>query len=261
MSAIAAARAGDLRAWGSLVDRDLDLGFRTAYLVTRSADLAEETAKAAFARAYRSLRSLPLDAALRPWLMVITVAVARAQLREAGRQRDARLPVRQPSPLRPARPTPHDAAAPRPSPAEGAALHDAFDGLADEDRLVLASRYSFGFRRADAAAFLGIPEAQVDDRLVATAARLRRQAGVSLAVAVDQGHMARPMPGSHASRLLVLGDDQLASLAVAVVMSALPWTPDVTAAVCDRLAREATAYPEHAAPSARSTRRGLADPA
>jgi hypothetical protein len=73
--------------------------------------------------------------------------------------------------------------------------------------------------------------------------------------------MARPMPGSHASRLLVLGDDQLASLAVAVVMSALPWTPDVTAAVCDRLAREATAYPEHAVPSARSTRRGLADPA
>jgi hypothetical protein len=156
---------------------------------------------------------------------------------------------------------PLDRAIPRPSRAEGTALHDAFDGLADEDRLVLASRYSFGFRRADAAAFLGIPEEQVDDQLATTAARLRRQAGASLALAVDHGHPARPMPGSRASRLLALGDDQLASLAVAVVMSALPWTPDVTAAVCDRLAREATAYPEHAVPSARPMRSGIADPA
>jgi hypothetical protein len=179
--------------------------------------------------------------------MGITVTVARAQLREAGRQRDARVPVRQASPLRPARLTPLDPAIPRPTPAEGAALHDAFDGLADEDRLVLASRYCFGFTRTDAATFLGIAAEHVDDRLAATAARLRRQAGASLPTAADHGPPARPMAGPGTSRLLALGDDQLASLAVAVVMSALPWTPDVTAAVWDRLAREATAYPEHAA--------------
>lgn len=42
-----------------------------------------------------------------------------------------------------------------------------------------------------------------------------------------------------------LSDDQLGSLAVALVVSELRWTPDVAPAVLDRISRDAVAYPDH----------------
>ena len=41
-----------------------------------------------------------------------------------------------------------------------------------------------------------------------------------------------------------LADDQLGSLAVALVVGELRWTPDVAPAVMDRISRDAAAYPE-----------------
>jgi len=41
-----------------------------------------------------------------------------------------------------------------------------------------------------------------------------------------------------------LADDQLGSLAVALVVGELHWTPDVAPAVMDRISRDAVAYPE-----------------
>lgn len=42
-----------------------------------------------------------------------------------------------------------------------------------------------------------------------------------------------------------LGDDQLGTIAVALAISELRWTPDVAPAVMDRISRDALAYPEH----------------
>jgi hypothetical protein len=41
-----------------------------------------------------------------------------------------------------------------------------------------------------------------------------------------------------------LADDQLGSLAVALVVGELRWTPDVAPAVMDRISRDAVAYPD-----------------
>jgi hypothetical protein len=47
------------------------------------------------------------------------------------------------------------------------------------------------------------------------------------------------------SPLVVLSDDELGTVAVALVVSELQWTPDVAPAVMDRISRDAVAYPEH----------------
>jgi hypothetical protein len=48
-------------------------------------------------------------------------------------------------------------------------------------------------------------------------------------------------PGS----LGALSDDQLGTVAVALAVADLRWTPDVAPAVMDRISRDAVAYPEH----------------
>jgi len=125
------------------------------------------------------------------------------------------------------------------------ALHEAFDRLADQDRIVLASRYAFGLTRSDAASRLGIADDEVEGRLVAAITRLRTRVTGSPGVAGDDDRASRVTPEISSDRLAALGDDQLGRLTMAVVMSTLPWTPDVAVAVCTRLAREAAAYPEH----------------
>jgi RNA polymerase sigma-70 factor, ECF subfamily len=238
--ALEAARAGDLRAWAHLVRRHQDLVFRTAWVVTRDSSMAEDATKAAFVRAFRSLRSLEPGASPRPWLMGITMGVGRSLVREAGRARDAKPPEPDPAPRLPAL-VRVDPTLPRPLPAEEAALHDAFDGLTDQDRVVLLARYRYGLRRSEAATLLAVPEAEVDEGLAATASRLRRR----LEETVARGADTTPSGPAPLARLLVLSDDQLASLAVVVAFASPPWTPDVSAVVCDRLAREAAAYPDH----------------
>lgn len=55
-----------------------------------------------------------------------------------------------------------------------------------------------------------------------------------------------PQPGPRSPGGLVgLSDDQLGSVAVALVVSELGWTPDVAPAVMDRISRDAVAYPDH----------------
>ena len=248
-AALTAARAGDLRAWGYLVRCHQDLVFRTAWLVTRDTTMAEEATRAALVRAFRSLRSLDADEPLRPWLMGVTAGVARSLVREAGRVRDAKLPDPDPAPRLPAL-VRVDPTLPRPLPSEEAVLHDAFDGLTDQDRLVLMSRYRFGLRRSEAAALLGIPDAEADVGLAATASRLRRRVEEAVARAPERANPNGTAPAGPVDRLLALSDDKLAALAVAVALASPPWTPDVAARVCDRLAREAAAYPEHQARTA-----------
>ncbi len=52
--------------------------------------------------------------------------------------------------------------------------------------------------------------------------------------------MTNPRPADPAR----LSDDDLGSLAVALVIGELRWTPDVAPAVMDRISRDAVAYPE-----------------
>ena len=170
---VQATRTGDLRAWEQLVRRHQEVVFRSAYLATRDPVSAEDVTKVAFVRAHHSLGSLKEGVAVRPWLVGITASVARSHLRELAQRRDAKVPIRESTPRLPATPQGFEPGVPWPTPAEHEILVGAFDGMGDEDRLILAARYSFGFSSTDAATRLGIEPDQVDERLRASAGRLR----------------------------------------------------------------------------------------
>jgi len=243
---IDAASGGDLRAWEDITRRHQEVVFRSAYLATRDSASAEEATKVAFMRAYRSLRSLESGAALRPWLIGIATTVARAHVREMAQRRDAKASDPSPCPRVPATPIYVDPGVPRLTPLEHDAIANAFDGLVDEDRLIIASRYSFDLSRADAAARLGIGPDEIDDRLGAAIGRLRIRIAEMMAMTMspDSDGRSHPRPGLRVDHFASLQDDQLGSTTMAAVMSELPWTPDVAPVVCSRLAREAIAYPE-----------------
>jgi RNA polymerase sigma-70 factor (ECF subfamily) len=243
---VQATRAGDLRAWEHLVRRHQEVVFRSAYLATRQAVIAEDVARAAFVRAHHSLGSLKEGIAVRPWLVGITATVARSHLRELAQRRDAKLPIRESTPRLPASPHRFEPGVPVPTPVEQEILQGAIDGMRDEDRLILAARYSFGFPSADAAALLGIEPAHVDERLRTSVQRLRaRMAQPPGAPGSRMADVSTTAGGARRSdRLVVLSDDQIGSMTMLVAFQGLAWSPDVAPAISARLARQAAAYPE-----------------
>jgi RNA polymerase sigma-70 factor (ECF subfamily) len=170
---ITAARGGDLFAWESLVRRHQGFVFRCAYLATRDPEIAEQATRTTFVRAYRGLVSLEPEGSLRPWLMRIAASVSRATQREMALQRDARYVEPQHGPRLPADPFAPPAVLAGPSSHEHEALTAAFGRLGDDDRTVVASRYALGLSRGEMAAYLGIREEDVDERLRSAMARLR----------------------------------------------------------------------------------------
>jgi RNA polymerase sigma-70 factor (ECF subfamily) len=261
-----AARAGDLLAWEQVTRRHQELVFRSAYLSTRDSISAEETSKRTFMRAFRSLGSLQPGAALRPWLLGIAATVARAHQRELAQRRDARLVDPDPCPRVAATPVLLPPGMPHPSPAEHDALVDAFDGLIDDDRHLIAARYGFGLSRDEAVVRLGIPAGEVDGRLATSMKRLRARSAEAVGGGVPPSYDGDPGArlGPGLDHLAHLTDDQLGAMAMVAVLSELTWTPDVAPVVCARLAREAGAYPEGLArpqSSAAAWGRGAASPA
>jgi DNA-directed RNA polymerase specialized sigma24 family protein len=65
------------------------------------------------------------------------------------------------------------------TPAEREALAAAFDRLGEEDRLVIAVRYLFGFTRGEAANALSLASGLVDEQLHGALARLRSRMTVA----------------------------------------------------------------------------------
>ena len=169
-AAIARARRGDTAAYEEIVQRYQQVAFRTAYVITGSAADAEDAAQEGFVKAYRALDRFRLGAELRPWLLRIVANEARNRARSAGRRE--RLELRVIEGFRPG-----DAA---PSPEAVAVASDErrrllamLNGLADEDRLVITSRYFLELSGEETAAALGIPEGTVKSRLSRALARLR----------------------------------------------------------------------------------------
>ena len=177
---VAAAQAGDLGAWEQLVRRVQESVFRAAYLLTRSTTVAEAATEAAFIRAYRALPSLDDEIGLVPWLFRIVISEARQKRRDSGRTRSSSRPDEpRVSPNFPATPITGLASTAEMTPLERGAVVDGFDRLAEEDRLVIASRYLFGLSRADSAAALSIPEALVEAHLADALGHLRARMAVA----------------------------------------------------------------------------------
>ena len=148
------------------------IAFRTAYLVTGSAEDAEEAATTGFLKAYDALGRFQRGRPFRPWLLAIVVNEARNRRRSSARGR--RLELRVAETLRPG-----DAA---PSP-EAAVLDeerrrkllDAVGGLPEEQRLAVLCRFFVDLGEAETAQVLGVRRGTVKSRLSRALARLREE--------------------------------------------------------------------------------------
>jgi RNA polymerase sigma-70 factor (ECF subfamily) len=167
---ISRAQRGDAAAYEEIVQRYQQVAFRTAYVITGSAAEAEDAAQEGFIKAYRALGRFRQGANPRPWLLQIVANEARNRVRSSGRREKLELRLAE-------RFRPGDAA-PSPEAATVAAdeaqrLLQLVNGLSEEDRLVITSRYLLDLSGEETAAALGIAEGTVKSRLSRALARLR----------------------------------------------------------------------------------------
>ena len=164
------ARRGDEAAFEELVQRHMEVAFRTAYLLTGSAAEAEDSAQDAFVKAHAALGRFRPGSPFRPWLLRIVGNEARNRRRAAGRRAALE--------LRAVQATGRVAAAESPEAAAVAAeerrlLVRALDLLDEDQRQVVACRYLLQLSGEETATTLGLPEGTVKSRLSRALRRLR----------------------------------------------------------------------------------------
>jgi RNA polymerase sigma factor (sigma-70 family) len=175
---IAAAKAGDQRAYGELLQRHQTVAFRAAYLVAGSAADAEDATQDACVKAWLALPRFRPDAPFRPWLVHIAINEARNRRRGAGRRatlllRLAQEPAHSAHPARPGAAPSAEAEAV--AAADRARLASAVGRLREDDQLVIAARYFLGLSEAETAIALGLRRGTVKSRLSRAMGRLHTQ--------------------------------------------------------------------------------------
>ena len=169
---IAAAKAGDQRAYGQLLERHQAVAFRSAYLVAGSAADAEDATQDACMKAWLALPRFRPDAPFRPWL--VHIAINEARNRRRGASRRATLLLR-------LGPGPANAGAAPSAEAEAMAAEDrarlseAVGRLREDDQLVIAARYFLGLSEAETAIALELRPGTVKSRLSRALGRLHTQ--------------------------------------------------------------------------------------
>jgi RNA polymerase sigma factor (sigma-70 family) len=169
------AKRGDVRSYEQLVERYQGIAVRTAYLVTRASQDAEDAAQEAFVKAYYALHRFRDGAPFRPWLLRIVTNEASNRVRSARRRERLALRVAE-------RDRPSGDAAPSP---EAAALErerdrlllDAVARLPRRDQQVVGYRYFLDLSEAEMAQALGVRPGTVKSRLSRAMGRLRRLLG------------------------------------------------------------------------------------
>lgn len=173
---IAAARAGDQRAYGQLLERHQAVAFRAAYLITGSAAEAEDATQDACVKAWLALGRFRPDAPFRPWLVRIAINEARNRRRGSGRR--AALVLR----LGPGAADPGTAPS---AETEALAAEDharlaaAIGRLREHDQLIITARYLLGLSEAESAVALGLRRGTVKSRLSRALGRLQTELEVS----------------------------------------------------------------------------------
>jgi RNA polymerase sigma-70 factor (ECF subfamily) len=170
------AQQGDQGAYGELVRDHQEAAFRVAYLITRSAQDAEDVTQEAFLKAWRALGRFRTGAPFRPWLLRIVANEARNRMRSNRRRRE----MPGPDPDTAVDGQGLESPDPGPSPEEHTLAADqrrmllaALDLLRDEDRLVIGARYLLELSEAETAEALGIARGTVKSRLSRAMTRLR----------------------------------------------------------------------------------------
>jgi len=174
---IAAAKAGDQRAYGQLLERHHAVAFRAAYLVAGSAADAEDATQEACMKAWLAMSRFRPDAPFRPWLVRIAINEARNRRRGAGRRATLllRLQEHPPHGHTGASDSAPSAEAEAVAAADRAQLSAAVGRLREDDQLVIAARYFLGLSEAETAIALGLRRGTVKSRLSRSLARLQAQ--------------------------------------------------------------------------------------
>lgn len=159
-------------AYEQLIKRYQGIAFRVAYVLSGSAEDAEEATQDAFVKAHRALGRFRAGAQWRPWLLRIVGNEARNRRRSSARRTELV--------LRAAREAPSGEAAPSPEGAMLAGLDRdellaALGRLHERDRRVIACRYLLELSEPEIAAVLGCRQGTVKSRLFRALERLRSE--------------------------------------------------------------------------------------
>ena len=163
------AKKGDTEAFGEIVTRYQALAQRTAYVITRDPETAQDAVQEAFVKAHRALGRFRQGAPLRPWLLRIVANEAINRAKAGARHPTVDLAAAE-----------SRAADPGASPEAQALATErrtvivrALNAMRDDDRLVIAYRYFFDLSEEEMADALDIPRGTVKSRLSRALARLR----------------------------------------------------------------------------------------
>jgi len=171
---IAQARRGAASAYEELVREHQTIAFRTAYLITGSAQDAEEAAQEAFVKAHAALDRFREGAPFRPWLLRIVANEAHNRRKAATRRERLTLRAGQERRHRDAVPSPEAALL---ASAQRSDLLEALNRLPENDRLAIACRYLLDLSEAETAAALACARGTVKSRLARALDRLRVEIG------------------------------------------------------------------------------------
>jgi RNA polymerase sigma-70 factor (ECF subfamily) len=169
-SLIEAAKSGDTRAYGELVQAHQQVALRVAYLVLRDPVEAEDVVQEAFVKAYRALNRVDAERGFRPWLLAIVRNEALNRGRSRSRRRNLELRLEGEGSSR------DSARSPEALALEAAAHREvlaAVDALPERQRLVVGLRFLAGLSEAETASTLGIPVGTVKSRSARALDRLR----------------------------------------------------------------------------------------
>lgn len=162
------ARRGDRDAYGLLVVRYQEIAFRTAWIITRNSEDAEDVAQEAFVKAWSALDRFRVGAPFRPWLLRIVANEAKnrvvARTRRSTTSFDARidLPDRR-----------ENVVAVVLASEEQRHLVRMIESLDERDRLVIYLKYALELTEPELAAALECPRGTVKSRLHRALQRLR----------------------------------------------------------------------------------------
>jgi len=169
------ARAGDADAYAELVRTYQSVAFRTAFLITRTAEEAEEAAQDGFVKAWRALGRFRKGSPFRPWLLRIVTNEALNRHR-SRRRRDA-LAVRATAEAVAAAPGAEGEAL---SKIEAERLLAAVDRLPQPQRLVITYLYLLGLSEEETATVLRTRRGTVKSRASRARAALAADLGEEL---------------------------------------------------------------------------------
>lgn len=164
---IRAAQAGDLEAFGQVVQRFQDLAYAVAYTIVGDAHLAQDVAQEAFIEAYLCLPSLREPAAFPGWFRRIVVKRGDRLVRGKA---PALVPLDLVGPLASEQPDPACQAEARELQGR---VRAAIASLPEHDRQVVLLFYMAGRSQSEIAALLELPVSTVKKRMFDARKRLR----------------------------------------------------------------------------------------